>query len=161
SSCGGDPSTMWDVYGRFSVSYPSMASFLEGTSCVTSLSSTSQNFTSAGGAGSFDVTASGSCNWPAVSSGSFVTITSGPGAAGNGTVSFSVANNNGAQRSATIIVGGQVFRITQSGGGSCDPKPISIGQTVSGNLTTTCALGDGTFYDAYSFTATAGQRIAV
>ena len=162
SSCGGPPSDMWDVYGRFSVSYPTISSFLEGSACVTSLSATGQNFTGSGGTGSFNVTASGSCNWTAVPSDSFVTITSGANGSGNGTVNFSVAANNGPQRTATIVVGGKVFHITQAGGGPCAPTPISIGQTVNGNLTTSaCPLGDGTFYDAYSFTGTAGQRIAV
>lgn len=162
SACGNDPSGMWDVYGRFSVAYPSIAAFLEGTACVTSLSSTSQSFTGAGGSGSFNVTSDGSCNWTAVPSESFVTITSTSNGGVNGTVNFSVASNNGPQRSATILVGGKIFTITQSGGGPCEPSPIGIGQTVNGNLTTNdCPLGDGTFYDTYTFTGTAGQRIAV
>ncbi len=162
SACNASPSNMWDVYGRFSVGYPSMAAFLEGTACVTSLSSTSQNFTSAGGSGSFNVNAGGSCNWNAVPSSGFVQITSGANGAGNGTVTFTVASNNGAPRTATIVVGGQVFTINQGGGGACAPTPISIGQTVNGNLTTSaCPLGDGTFYDSYSFTASAGQQVSV
>ena len=162
SACGAPPSDMWDVYGRFSTTYPSIATFLEGTACVTSVSPTSQNFAGSGGSGSFNVSAAGSCNWTAVSSDSFVTITSGSSGTGNGTVNFSVANNSGPQRSATIVVGGQSFNITQGGGGACGPTPISIGQTINGNLTTgDCPLGDGTFYDPYSFNGTAGQRVAV
>ena len=162
SSCGGAPADMWDTYGRFSVTYLSIASFLEGTACVTSLAPTSQNFTGTGGAGSFNVTAPGGCNWTAVATDSFITITSGASGAGNGTVNFSVAGNNGPQRTATIVVGGQVFTINQGGGGPCAPTPISIGQTVNGNLSTNdCPLGDGTFYDAYSFNGTAGQRVAI
>ena len=162
AACGNSPSNMWDIYGRFSVTYPSIATFLEGTACVTSLSQPSQNVSGSGGSGSFNVTAAGSCNWTAAPSASFVTITSGASGAGNGTVSFSVASNNGPPRSATIVVGGQVFTITQGGGGPCAATPISIGQTVNGNLTTgDCPLGDGTFYDPYSFNGTAGQRIAV
>jgi outer membrane protein assembly factor BamB len=162
SSCGGLPASMWDVYGRFSVTYPNIASFLEATTCVTSLSANSQNFTNAAATGSFNVTASGSCNWTAVSTESFVTVTSGANGAGNGTVNFSVASNNGPQRSAQIVVGGQVFRIIQSGGGPCTATPITIGQTVNGNLTTSdCPADDGTFYDVYSFSGTAGQRISI
>jgi outer membrane protein assembly factor BamB len=162
SACGAPPGDMWDVYGRFSVTYPSISSFLEGTACVTSLSSTSQTFTDAGGTGSFNVSAADSCNWTAVPSSSFVTITSGSNGSGNGTVNFSVASNNGPQRSASIVVGGKVFNITQSAGGPCAPTPISIGQTVNGVLSTSdCPFGDGTFYDPYSFTANAGQQIAV
>ena len=162
SACGAPPSEMWDIYGRFSAAYPSMAAFLEGNACVTSLSSTSLTVTGGGGSGSFNVTAAGSCNWTAVPSDSFVAITSGASGTGNGTVTFSVASNNGPPRTASIAVGGQLFTITQGGGGACAPTPITIGQTVNGNLTTgDCPLGDGTFYDAYSFTATAGQQIAV
>ena len=162
SSCFGAPSDMWDTYGRFSVTYPNVASFLEGTACVTSLGPTSQNFTGSGGSGSFNVTAPGGCNWTAVPSDSFVTITSGSSGSGNGTVNFSVASNSGPQRTATIVVGGQVFSITQGGGGPCSPTPISFGQTVNGNLATSdCPLGDGTFYDPYSFSGTAGQQVMV
>ncbi|HEX3251486.1 MAG TPA: PQQ-binding-like beta-propeller repeat protein [Pyrinomonadaceae bacterium] len=162
SSCGGAPSTMWDTYGRFSVTYPNIATYLEGTACVTSLAPTSQTFTGAGGNGSFNVTAPGGCNWTAVSGDSFITITSGSSGTGNGTVSFSVGSNNGPPRGASIIVGAQIFTITQDGGGSCAATPISIGQTVNGNLTkNACPLGDGTFYDAYSFSGTEGQRVAV
>lgn len=115
SACGASPSNMWDVYGRFSVTFPSISSFLDGSSCVTSLSPTGQNFTSSGGTGSFNVNAAGSCNWTAVPSDSFVTITSGSKGSGNGTVNFSVAANSGSQRTTTIVVAGQVFNITQGG----------------------------------------------
>ena len=162
SACGAPPSQMWDVYGRFSTTYPSIASFLEATACVTSLGPTSQNFAGSGGTGSFTVTAPGSCNWTAVRSDNFITITSGSNGAGDGTVNFSVASNSGPQRTATIVVGGQVFTITQGGGGACAATPISVGQTVNGNLTTNdCPLGDGTFYDPFSFSGTAGQQVAV
>ncbi len=162
SACGASPSNMWDVYGRFSTSFPSISSFLEGATCVTSLSPTTQNIAGSGGTGSFNVNAPGSCNWTAVPSNGFVTITSGATGSGNGTVNFSVAANSGPQRTATIIVGGQVFNITQAGGGACSPTPITVGQTVNGNLTgSDCPLGDGTFYDPYSFSGTAGQRVAV
>jgi outer membrane protein assembly factor BamB len=162
SDCGNTPANMWDVYGRFSVTYPSIASFLEANTCVTSLSSNSQNFTNAAATGSVNVTASGTCNWNAVSTESFVTITSGASGSGNGTVNFSIASNNGPQRTARIVVGGQVFNIVQSGGGPCTATPITIGQTVNGNLTTSdCPADDGTFYDVYSFSGTAGQRISI
>lgn len=162
SECGAPASSLWDTYGRFSVTYPSISSFLEGTNCVTSLSPTSQNFTATGGTGNINVTAPGGCNWTAVTTDNFVSITSGASGSGNGTVSFSVASNSGPQRFASIVVGGQVFNVFQIGGGACAPTPISIGQTVNGNLTTNaCPLGDGTYYDVYSFSGTASQRISV
>ena len=162
SFCGASASDLWDVYGRFSVTYSSISSFLEGTACVTSLSSAGQTIPGSGGTGSFNVTAGGSCNWTAVPSDSWVTITSGASGSGNGTVNFSVASNSGPQRSTTIIVGGKVFTVTQNAGGACAPTPISIGQTINANLALSdCPLGDGTVYDAYSFSASAGQQIAI
>gem|GEM_PF-1579344 len=46
---------------------------------------------------------------------------------------------------------------------SCPTKtPISPGQTINGALASTdCPLGDGSFYDEYTFSATAGQQVAV
>ena len=117
---------MWDTYGRFSVTFPSISSFLEGNACVTSLSQSSQNFTGSGGGGSFNVTASGSCNWTAVPSDSFVTITSGASGTGNGTVNFSVASNSGPQRTATIVVGGQVFTSLRVAAAHAHPRPSAL-----------------------------------
>ena len=46
--------------------------------------------------------------------------------------------------------------------GACSSTPISYGQTLTGALTTSdCPIGDGSFFDDYSFTGTAGQKIAV
>jgi hypothetical protein len=46
---------------------------------------------------------------------------------------------------------------------SCPNKtPISPGQTINGTLAgTDCGLGDGSFYDEYTFSATAGQQLSV
>jgi hypothetical protein len=97
-----------------------------------------------------------------VPSDSWITITPPANGSGNGTVNFTVAANGGAQRSGSIIVGGQVFNVTQGGGGACAPTPISLGQTINGTLSTSdCPLEDGSFYDVYSFTATAGTQVSV
>lgn len=152
-----------DYYARFSVTYPVISTFLEGTNCVTSVSPTSQNFSGSAAAGSFNVTAPGGCSWTALSADtSWVTITPPGNGSGNGTVNFSVAANNGPQRSASIVVRGQVFTVTQAGGGPCAPMPISFGQTINGSLATSdCPLDDGSFYDVYSFSATAGTQVSV
>ena len=163
---GGDAScnspTLSDYYGRFSVTYPSVASFLEGTNCVTSVSPANQSFGNGGGGGSFNVNAPGGCNWTAVTNDSWITITPPANGISNGSVSFTVQANNGPQRSGSIVVGGQVFSISQDSGGACTATPITFGQTINGNLTTNaCPLGDGSFYDTYSFSASAGQQVSV
>jgi lysyl endopeptidase len=150
-----------DFYGRFSVTYPNIVGFLT-TSCVSGINPTSQSFSASGGTGSIMVTAPAACSWTASSTDAFLTITSGSSGTGPGTISFSVAGNNGLQRSGSIVVGRQVFNVNQAAGGVCAPTPISVGQTINGTLTTSdCPLGDGSYVDAYSFDGTAGQRISI
>src|SRR6185436_7756924 len=84
--------------------------------CGFTIAPPSQSFTPAGGTGSIAVTTSGSCQWTAVSSTAFVTVTSGASGTGSGTVNFSVAvNNSTTPRTATITVQDQVFNISQAG----------------------------------------------
>jgi hypothetical protein len=152
-----------DYYGRFSVTFPNIASFLN--SCVTLVSPASQNFTNAGGTGSITVSSPSGCAWTAITTASFVHITSSASGTGNGTISFSVdANTNTWTRSASIIIGSQVVIINQARSGSavCTPMPINLGQTINTTLDSTdCALGDGTLLDPYSFNGLAGQQVAI
>lgn len=156
-------STGSDFYGRFSVTYPSVSAFLIG-SCVSSISPTSQNFPGSGGPGTITVTAPAGCNWTAVATESFITITGGSNGDGPGTVNFSVAANpNGAPRSAVIAVGAQVFTINQArkSDGGCATTSINLNQTIDGNLQPNCPFGNGSYVDAYTFNATAGQQVVI
>lgn len=84
-------------------------------SCSFTVSPSSQSFGASAGSGSVAVTTQAGCSWTAVSSASWLTITSGSSGSGNGTVGFSVAANPGtSQRQATITVQGQVFTVTQT-----------------------------------------------
>ncbi|MCP4044929.1 MAG: BACON domain-containing protein, partial [Gammaproteobacteria bacterium] len=83
--------------------------------CILSISANSNSFTSTGGSGSFSVTAPAGCDWTPVESDSWITLTSGADS-GNGTVSYSVAENTGSEsRSGFITVGGQTYNIPQQG----------------------------------------------
>ena len=151
-----------DEYGSFSLTYPSIASFLSETDCVLSLSPISQNFTASGGSGSVSVAAPNGCTWTASRTARFITITAGASGNGSGTVSFSVSPNNGPQRSGSIVIGQKVFTITQPPGGVCVPAAISVGETITRVLSPSdCPLGDGSSYDPYSFSGAAGQQISV
>jgi uncharacterized delta-60 repeat protein len=84
--------------------------------CTYSLGSTGAAFTASGGNGSVNVTATGGCNWTAVSNNDWITITSGFTGSGNGMVTYSVLTNSSAQpRTGTITVAGQSFTIAQEG----------------------------------------------
>ncbi|HKG11792.1 MAG TPA: S8 family serine peptidase [Pyrinomonadaceae bacterium] len=50
----------------------------------------------------------------------------------------------------------------QTPGGSCPSSGISLGQTVGGTLSgSDCQLSDGSLFDSYTFSGTAGQQISV
>ena len=66
----------------------------------------------------------------------------------------------GTSHSGRIVGGGRVFAVTPADG--CAATPISFGQTINGTLSTSdCPLDDGSFYDVYSFSATAGTQVSV
>ncbi len=92
-----------------------------GATCGYSISPASQPFSSSGGSGAVNVTASAGCSWTAVSNAAFIIIIGGASGAGSGTVSFDVAaNTSPASRSGTMTIAGQTFTVTQTGaGGGC------------------------------------------
>ncbi|HPD50181.1 MAG TPA: hypothetical protein P5187_10260 [Smithellaceae bacterium] len=63
--------------------------------------------------------AAGTCAWTAVSNNPWITITGGASGTGNGTVTYSITANSGAERTGTITVGGQTFTIIQNAYTSC------------------------------------------
>lgn len=83
--------------------------------CSYSASVTASSFPAAGGTGTANVTAGAGCTWFANTTASFVTVSAGQGS-GNGSVQFTVAaNSSTASRTATLVVAGQSFTITQAG----------------------------------------------
>jgi len=95
------------------------------------ISPTSASYAANGGNGSISVTAPAGCGWQAISNDSWLTITSGSGGIGNGTVSYSVAiNNTGSPRTGTLTVAGVTFTVNQSNIScqySISPTSISFG----------------------------------
>lgn len=83
--------------------------------CAYSVSTSSFNIAGTGGTATFTVNTQSGCAWTVVnSSNSFVTVTSATSQAGPGSVSFSVPQNPGDTRTATLTVAGQTVTITQS-----------------------------------------------
>ena len=91
------------------------------------------------------VSTAANCTFNVTASQSFVTITSATSQTGPGAVTFSVAENTGAARQATVTLGTVVVTINQAAG----PPPIVFNQPT---LPTGIV---GSFYD-FSFTATGG-----
>jgi hypothetical protein len=88
----------------------------EGSACAYSLSLNGISISAAGRSDMVGVTASAGCSWTASSPVSWVTITSGTGGTGNGSVAFTVLANPGAgERSATLTIAGKSFTVNQAG----------------------------------------------
>ena len=98
-------------------------------------STASASVPASGGSGSVSVTVSpATTSWTAVSSASWLTITSGATGTGSRTVGYSVtANSSTSARSATLTLGAYVFTVTQSGAAACTYS-LSFG-TVKSTLT--------------------------
>jgi sugar lactone lactonase YvrE len=79
--------------------------------CVTGLSAGGQAFSTAGGSGSFTVTAPAGCSWSAVSTTFW--ITSGSTGNGNGVVTYQVQANNGTARVGTLTIAGLPYTVEQ------------------------------------------------
>ena len=75
----------------------------------------SQNVSASGGAGSINITTANDCSWSAASEAGWIALTSSPSGRGNGTVAFTVAPNEGNERSGAIDVANQRANIIQAG----------------------------------------------
>jgi uncharacterized repeat protein (TIGR03803 family) len=86
--------------------------------CAYALTPNNADFSSAGGPGSVTVTPTGTnCVWTDVSNSGFITITSGSGGTGSGTVSYTVAadtDSNSFGRTGTMTIAGRTFTVTQA-----------------------------------------------
>ena len=123
--------------------------------CTFALSATGLTVAASGGASSVTVTTTAGCAWTAASNSSFITITSGASSTGNGTVSFTIAANSGAQRTGTLTIAGQTVAVTQSA--ATAPPPTGPGAAV-GSWTGTfsasqpCSVGTSTGHYTWSGT---------
>ena len=94
--------------------------------CAIALNPTSQTVGAAGGAGTqIAVTAGSGCAWTATTGDTWISIPSGAGGSGNGTVDFTAAANTGPQRVGTITIGGQPHTVTQTSGCTYSISPQS------------------------------------
>jgi hypothetical protein len=101
-----------------------------GAACAVSFSPSSQSFTSAGGSGTFTVTAPSGCSWSASSQADWVAIQSGSTGTGNGTATYRVAANSGiSSRTGTLTVAGTSFTVNQQG---VSQYRLSINKTGTG-----------------------------
>jgi hypothetical protein len=84
--------------------------------CSYTLAPSSRSLGATGGTSTFALTAPAGCAWTATENVDWLTITSGASGSGNGTVTFTVANNSTTSaRNTTLTIGGQNAAVNQAG----------------------------------------------
>ena len=84
--------------------------------CTYALATNAASFLPAGGTGAITVLAPMTCQWTALNTNSWITITSSTNGTANGAVNFTVAANAGSlTRSGVVTIAGQTYTVTQTG----------------------------------------------
>ncbi len=100
------------------------------TTCAVTVNPALVTFSSAGGSGSVTVTTANGCAWTVVSNVSWISVSSGTHATGNGTVQFAVAASGSGPRRGTLTIAGQTVFVEQG-----DRYALSVGKDGSGSGT--------------------------
>ena len=106
--------------------------------CLSTVTTSGSTAGATGGSGTFTIDTSGSCDWTATSSASWLTVDASAGV-GDGTVTWTARANTGAARSATVNVSGRVYTISQSAD-SAPSGTVSIAAGALGTRTTAVTL---------------------
>ena len=100
-------------------------------SCSYAINPASFSAPPAGGSVTVNVTTTSGCAWSTTGLPTWITVNGSSGGTGSGSVSLSIQANTGAARSATVIVAGRSFAITQSAASTCiytvNPTSYSVG----------------------------------
>ena len=86
----------------------------QASGCTYAVSATVHAVGAAGGTGSITVATGGGCRWSAASNANWI-ILEAPTGVGSGSMTFTVVANEGAARSGTLTVAGQIVTLTQEG----------------------------------------------
>ncbi len=118
------------------ITVANFAAYFPQSTCsspIPGISPTSANFGAAGGSNSVSVTPSSTCPWQAtaVSTGNWITITSGSSGTSSGTVNYSVTANSGPARTGDIDIAGATFTIAQSLGCTALPSYTIFNETTT------------------------------
>jgi hypothetical protein len=91
--------------------------------CRYDVSPSSQSVSGNGGAGTLRISTTNDCAWRATSDAGWIALTSTVEGSGDGTVSYTVARNQGQARNGAIVVADQRATIRQAGEDAPSPTP--------------------------------------
>ncbi len=125
---------------------------------------TTLNFSAASGNSPVTITAANpACRWSVDSDGFFGSFNPSSGT-GSGATSISVfPNTDAVPYAANLTIGGQTLNVNQASVCGQAISAINIGQSVNGTLSSAsdCQFVTNHYADRYSFSATAGQKVAI
>lgn len=105
----------------------------QASGCTHVLDPPNASFPAAGGSGSINLTSSaGACGWTATSADAWITVTGGASGTGAGTITYTVAANQGSSRDGEILINGIAYNIHQSSGCTYTVSPASVAFTTEG-----------------------------
>ncbi len=87
----------------------------QSSGCSFAINPPQQTVPAGGGGGTVNVTAPAGCAWTVDNLPAWTHVTSGAGGSGPGAVQFTVDPNTGPGRTATLLIAGQPFSLTQDG----------------------------------------------
>ncbi len=97
--------------------FSDLGTFVKSAPCTYALDPTGAAVTgSAGATSTISVTTASLCNWSAVSNDPFIVVHANASGRGNGSVTYTVQTNSGAERTGTIGVASETFTVTQTAG---------------------------------------------
>jgi len=124
------------------------------TPCSYSLSSSSASIAASGGTATTTVTSGSSCAWSATSNASWIAVSAGTSGSGNGSVSMTIAaNTTTTQRTGTVLIGDDLFTVTEAGAAPCSYTLSSSSASIAavgGTAATTVTTGSSCAWSATS-----------
>lgn len=115
----------------------------QGTGCSVTVGATALTFDGAGGSRDVPVSATAGCAWTAESTTLWLQLTGGAGI-GPGTVTVRAAATDGAARTGTVTVAGQVVTVTQTPGCTVSLEPAThVFAPAGGSGVVAVRAGDG------------------
>lgn len=102
------------------------------TACLPAFNSASATAGASGTIATAGITAPATCIYQASSNSNWIQVASGAYGSGNGTLTYIVRPNSGADRTGTITLGGQTFTVTQSAAAMPPNALAPLGYSVAG-----------------------------
>jgi uncharacterized protein (TIGR03437 family) len=138
-----------------------------GAACAATISQIPQTVPAAGGTVTFALQTAAACSWTVESLPAWASVSGNPFGMGPGTVTLSIAANNDAPRTATILAGGQNITLSQAGNATIAGQvtlptggPLAgVAVQLSGSQNATAITDSGGNYSFFNLDSTGSYTV--